>query len=63
MANSGSGDRLASGAPRATFMPPVVSQKRWDDTFGDFDPEEYRKKADMQKSEGTEEIGKVRVRI
>jgi hypothetical protein len=39
----GAGDRLASGAVRATFLPgETVSKRTWAEAFDDFDPEAFK---------------------
>ena len=43
----GSGDRLARGATKAIYTvrdEKTVSQKKWDEMFGDFDPEAFKAK-------------------
>ena len=53
--SAGSGDALARGAIRVTYTvrdEKTISQKKWDDMFKDFDPEEVKKK-DMPKIKGT----------
>lgn len=51
MAGKDSGDRLARGLVRAQFTGPEnVSQEKWDDAFKDFDPEKYRRDADLEKA-------------
>jgi hypothetical protein len=42
-ANIGQGDKLARGAIKATFNMPLVTRKKWDDVFADFDPEKFKK--------------------
>ena len=46
MARLNGGDKLASGAVKATFGPvEKVSDKKWAEAFDDFNPEEYRRNA------------------
>ena len=47
----GSGDRLASGAIKASFGPvEKISDERWAEAFDDFNPEEYRRNANRKKT-------------
>lgn len=53
--SAGSGDALARGAIRVTYTvrdEKTISQKKWDDMFKDFDPEEFKKNG-MPKMKGT----------
>jgi hypothetical protein len=45
MNDAGAGDKLARGAVKATYLVSenLMTQKKWDDIFGDFDPEEFKK--------------------
>lgn len=47
----GSGDKLARGASRANFQTTDggVSQKKWDNIFDGFDPEEYKNAPDKSR--------------
>lgn len=52
--SAGSGDKLARGAVRATFLvrdEKTISQKKWDAMFEDFDPEKFKKEG-MPKVKG-----------
>lgn len=51
MSNAGSGDRLARGASSAQFPPASgVTDQKWKEIFDDFDPEGYRRNADLEKA-------------
>ena len=51
MSNAGSGDRLARGAASAQFPPATgISKEKWNDIFEGFDPEGYRRNADLEKA-------------
>ena len=54
---AGSGDKLARGAVSAKFMTTEggVSQKKWDEMFNDYNPEEF-KNAPNKSMQRTEEI-------
>jgi hypothetical protein len=48
---AGAGDKLARGAARAQFPPAEgISDEKWNNMFGDFDPEKYRRDADSEKT-------------
>jgi hypothetical protein len=51
---NGGGDQLARGAARATFRPAgeKVSREKWDEMFGDFDPEAYKAAPPMKDENG-----------
>jgi hypothetical protein len=42
---AGSGDKLARGAIRATYTTTEggVTDKKWEEMFGDFDPDKFKK--------------------
>lgn len=52
MSQNQGGDALARGAVRFQFQPAgsKVSQKKWDDIFGDFNAEKYRRDANAEKN-------------
>jgi hypothetical protein len=55
MRGAGSGDKLARGASKASYIVTEdkrVSQEKWDDMFKDFDPEKFKKEG-MPKVKGT----------
>ena len=45
MNDAGAGDKLARGAVKASYLVSEnrMTQKKWDDIFGDFDPEKFKK--------------------
>ena len=54
MRGAGSGDKLARGANKASYLVSEdkrISQKKWDEMFGDFDPEKFKKEG-MPKVKG-----------
>jgi len=53
---AGSGDKLARGAVRAQFMTTEggISDKKWNDIFGDFDPEKFKREG-LPKIKGEKE--------
>lgn len=55
MRGAGSGDKLARGNVRATYLVSEdkrISQDKWDDMFRDFDPEKFKKEG-LPKVKGT----------
>lgn len=52
--SAGSGDKLARGAVKASYLTTEkkITQKKWDDMFGDFDPEKFQREG-MPKVKGT----------
>ncbi len=59
--SAGSGDRLARGATRAIYTvrdEKTISQKKWDEMFGDFDPKKFQE--EKPKVEGKKEISRTR---
>ena len=44
--SAGSGDKLARGAVKASYLTTEkkITQKKWDDMFGDFDPEKFQER-------------------
>lgn len=51
--SAGSGDKLARGAVKASYLTTEkkISQEKWDEMFGDFDPEKFKKEG-MPKVKG-----------
>lgn len=52
MSQNQGGDSLARGCVRFQFQPAgsKVSQEKWNDIFAGFDPAEYRRNADAEKT-------------
>ena len=51
MARLNGGDKLASGAVKASFGPvEKVSDEKWAEAFDDFNPEEYRRLSNRKKT-------------
>jgi hypothetical protein len=60
--SAGSGDTLARGAIRAVYTvrdEKTITQKKWDEMFGDFDPDKFRKDG-TSKVSGTKETVRAR---
>ena len=57
----GSGDKLARGAVSASYLTTEkkITDKKWNDIFGDFDPEAFQKK-EPAKMEGEKETSTAR---
>jgi len=55
---TGTGDKLARGLHKAQFPPAGgnVSQDKWDDIFGDFDPEAYKNSPAPETGTGEKEV-------
>ena len=52
------GDKLASGATRAQFYGPNVTQAKWDKIFDDYNPEEHSRNAGVKETgDGSTSIG------
>ena len=55
MHGAGSGDKLARGARKASYLVAEdkrISQEKWDRMFNDFDPEKFKKEG-LPKVKGT----------
>ncbi len=56
--SAGSGDKLARGAVRASYLTTEkkISQKKWDAMFEDFDPEAFKNSESQKSVSGEKEI-------